>query len=718
MRFDQAVVDDYLDAAHAVGDHLLETFDQACRAVGVPYFLTSGTLLGAVRSGGWIPWDDDVDVIMFREDYERLVPRISEHLPANVVFSSPETRMDHITVIPRLLHLDSRRVHVGRHRSLVPIETKHVPLDIFILDEGPRNARLRRVWSLTAHALDKVAVARYTSLRDVVQEPAIGPARKVLETVGVALSRVMSRRRWHALRTWLVRLPARRAHASGRAGRFVAVNYSTPGGRRMSFEKHWYVPAGRVEFSGGTYPAPGDPTAVLTELYGPAFLTPPDVVDRQPVHIRGGLDVSLGARTWEVAPQQAPSSGAQEATGGHGPGSFGHQVAWSMVARVSSAVLQVLVLVLLARGLEPGWFALLISINVLLQVTVAVNGFGLLRQIEYRRSRDRGDPTLASLFALRLAFSWASAGGWVVFCLVLYAATGSVFAIALLPAAFWLLVEQTTQVWNGVSVVDGNTRNLVGSYMTRRLPVVVFLVVALVLDLWMVWAWSLGLAAGSVLSYAWGYLGQEPWARMMWPRRGSITTRVPFDLGYWWGLVGQQLRDLDIAAVHAVSAAAGGFYAFPARLVSPMNLVTVAAATSVFPRVARGGLTRRHLRLGLTYGLVPVGLIAATTALAAPLLPLVLGEAYEGSVDVMRVTCATAVLSGAGTMLGFMVQGHSTGAARTAGHVTLAFAVVQVLAAGVGAWLDGAVLGAVLVAVVNGLLALTLYVQARRVAVS
>jgi O-antigen/teichoic acid export membrane protein len=115
---------------------------------------------------------------------------------------------------------------------------------------------------------------------------------------------------------------------------------------------------------------------------------------------------------------------------------------------------------------------------------------------------------------------------------------------------------------------------------------------------------------------------------------------------------------------------------------------------------------------------VPVGLIAATTALAAPLLPLVLGEAYEGSVDVMRVTCATAVLSGAGTMLGFMVQGHSTGAARTAGHVTLAFAVVQVLAAGVGAWLDGAVLGAVLVAVVNGLLALTLYVQARRVAVS
>jgi O-antigen/teichoic acid export membrane protein len=149
-----------------------------------------------------------------------------------------------------------------------------------------------------------------------------------------------------------------------------------------------------------------------------------------------------------------------------------------------------------------------------------------------------------------------------------------------------------------------------------------------------------------------------------------------------------------------------------------MNLVTVAAASSVFPRVARGGLTRRHLRLGLSVGLLPVTAIALTLALAAPLLPVVLGEAYDGSVDVLRVTCVTAVLSGAGTMLAFMVQAHSTEAARSAGYVALAFAVLQVAAAGLGASLDGAVLAAALVAVVNAGLATTLYVQARRVAVS
>jgi lipopolysaccharide cholinephosphotransferase len=713
VRFDQAVVDDYLEAAHEVGNHLLATFHEVCTELGIPYFLTSGTLLGAVRSGDWIPWDDDVDVMMFRADYERLVPLIQDRLPANVLFSSPETRDDHITVIPRLLYLDSRRVHLGRHRSVTPIETKHIPIDIFILDEGPRNARLRKAWSLTAHGLEKAAVARYTSVRDVVDETEIGPARKAAELVGVVLSRVMSRRRWQALRDRFIRMPARR-----HSGQYVAVNYSTPGGRRMSFHRDWYLPAGSVEFAGRPYPAPGDTAAVLTELYGPSYLTPPPDTDRQPVHIRGGLEVTLDDRRWHIAPDpdlevDSGSDGASAETG-----SFSHQVAWSLVARGSSALLQVLVLVLLARGLAPGWFAVVVSINVMLQVTVAVNGFGLLRQIEYRRSRNKDDPSLPSLFAMRLAFSYASAVGWVAFCLVMYAVTDSVFCIALLPAAFWLLVEQTTQVWNGVSVADGDTRALVGSYLTRRLPVVLALVAALVLDRWMVPAWTLGLAAGSGLSYAWGYHRQEPWARMVIPRRSAMSTRVPFDLGYWWGLVGQQLRDFDVAAVHTVSDTVSGFYAFPARLVAPMNLVTVAAATSLFPRVARGGLTRKHLRLALTLGLVPVGVIAAIGAIGAPLLPVILGDAYDGSVDVMRVTCVTAVLSGAGTLLSFMVQAHSTEAARVAGYLTLGFAVLQIIAAAIGASMGGAVLAATYVAVVNALLAATLYVQARQVAVS
>lgn len=52
---------------------LMDELDRICREQNISYFLGYGTLLGAVRHGGFIPWDDDVDVVMLRAEYERLI---------------------------------------------------------------------------------------------------------------------------------------------------------------------------------------------------------------------------------------------------------------------------------------------------------------------------------------------------------------------------------------------------------------------------------------------------------------------------------------------------------------------------------------------------------------------------------------------------------------------------------------------------------------------
>ena len=52
---------------------LLTVFDSICKKYAVPYQLFAGTALGAVREQGFIPWDDDLDVIMLRRDYNRFL---------------------------------------------------------------------------------------------------------------------------------------------------------------------------------------------------------------------------------------------------------------------------------------------------------------------------------------------------------------------------------------------------------------------------------------------------------------------------------------------------------------------------------------------------------------------------------------------------------------------------------------------------------------------
>ncbi len=73
----------------AVNIEMLRTFDEICRKHDIQYFIAAGTLLGAVRHHDVIPWDDDFDIGMLREDYKKLCKVLDSELPDKYIFSHP-----------------------------------------------------------------------------------------------------------------------------------------------------------------------------------------------------------------------------------------------------------------------------------------------------------------------------------------------------------------------------------------------------------------------------------------------------------------------------------------------------------------------------------------------------------------------------------------------------------------------------------------------------
>ncbi|MBR6985671.1 MAG: LicD family protein [Ruminococcus sp.] len=75
----------------AVQLDLLVEFDRVCKKHNIKYFASGGTMLGAVRHKGYIPWDDDIDLMMFRSDYNKLCEIASNEFEAPYFFQTEYT---------------------------------------------------------------------------------------------------------------------------------------------------------------------------------------------------------------------------------------------------------------------------------------------------------------------------------------------------------------------------------------------------------------------------------------------------------------------------------------------------------------------------------------------------------------------------------------------------------------------------------------------------
>lgn len=116
---------------------LLLELDRICRKHNIKYMLCSGTLLGAVRHKGFIPWDDDVDVRMLRSEYEKFVLACKTELDHDRIFlqdfeSDPEYRWGYA----KLINLKTVYERVGQDNLKMK---KCMFIDIFISDGIPNS---------------------------------------------------------------------------------------------------------------------------------------------------------------------------------------------------------------------------------------------------------------------------------------------------------------------------------------------------------------------------------------------------------------------------------------------------------------------------------------------------------------------------------------------------------------------------------------------------
>ena len=116
---------------------LLTEVDRICRKHDIPYCIIAGTLLGAKRHGGFIPWDDDADVALLREDYVRFREACKTELdPAKFYFQDHETTPGYRWGYGKLRRADT--LFLREHQEHMPYE-QGVFIDVFPLDEIPRS---------------------------------------------------------------------------------------------------------------------------------------------------------------------------------------------------------------------------------------------------------------------------------------------------------------------------------------------------------------------------------------------------------------------------------------------------------------------------------------------------------------------------------------------------------------------------------------------------
>lgn len=244
---------------------ILLEFHRVCESLGLRYYLTAGTLLGAVRHKGFIPWDDDIDVAMPREDYERLARLAPDILSKRYLYQSILTEPHfpfYFAKIRRLGTYVAEPMLQG-----VPME-QGIYIDIFPLDLCPETERAAMLLFKGVELLTCAVFSRVST------EFVCGYTKRYMRALWQVLRRLPARRLF-ALREGL-----RKRMGSMASGHRLCTVGGAHGYPRETYQASWFEESVQMEFEGHLFPVPAGWEALLRNMYGD-YMTPPPENERQ-----------------------------------------------------------------------------------------------------------------------------------------------------------------------------------------------------------------------------------------------------------------------------------------------------------------------------------------------------------------------------------------------------------------------------------------------------
>jgi len=131
-----------LTKVHQANLGILKEIDRICRKNGIQYLLDAGTLLGAVRHKGFIPWDDDADVAFTRTNYEAFLQVVRSELPEEMGLLEPKDLRGgkaFYDFTARIIYKKSRTHDDTAEMKYYEGRLNHLWVDLFTIDELPEN---------------------------------------------------------------------------------------------------------------------------------------------------------------------------------------------------------------------------------------------------------------------------------------------------------------------------------------------------------------------------------------------------------------------------------------------------------------------------------------------------------------------------------------------------------------------------------------------------